>query len=83
MNPYLLAGIGPHYISVHSEQQAWGFIFSDNLGVGLQFFATPHQSFDIGYRFRHISTAGLAEPNLGINTHNWYIGYRKRYSHRF
>ena len=82
LSSYLLVGTGPHYISVRSERQAQGFIFSDNFGGGLQFLITRQQSLDVGYRFRHISNAGLEKPNRGINTNNWYIGYRWRFGNQ-
>jgi lipid A 3-O-deacylase PagL len=32
-------------------------------------------SFDVGYRYQHISDAGLTERNRGINSHLPYIGF--------
>lgn len=61
-------GAGPHYITVNTGLQAPGFIFSDNFEIG-----ASYHLFDINavvllkMRFRHISNAGLNEPNGGID----------------
>ncbi len=61
-------GSGPTYLSRHE----WGDI---NVATQLQF--TTHAGIDwditrhlrIGYRFTHMSNAGIKEPNPGINMH--------------
>ncbi len=61
-------GAGPHYITINTGLQARGFIFSDNFEIG-----AAYNLFDINtvvllkMRFRHISNAGLNEPNGGID----------------
>ncbi|MCG6534266.1 MAG: acyloxyacyl hydrolase [Syntrophales bacterium LBB04] len=72
---YLLGSIGPHYISLVTESQANGFIFSDTLGGGLYYFLSEGSAINIGYRFRHMSNAGLRYPNGGINTDILTVGY--------
>ncbi len=58
---------GPHYTSDTPSRQMPGFIFSDNLFVGwdYQIFQNLNASFQLG--FRHISNAGLSNPNGGVN----------------
>lgn len=64
-------GSGPHYIRVHTSQQARGFIFSDNFTTGWSHqLGSKNAWLDLKCRFRHISNAGLQEPNLGIDT--WF-----------
>ena len=66
----LVAGIssGPHYISVETDLQANGFIFSDNFELGFQLNLPEFGTFFVTKaRFRHISNAGLKSPNLGID----------------
>lgn len=61
-------GSGPHYITVRTEQQAPGFIFSDNFELGLTYLP-PGKAWGINLRsrFRHISNAGFKRPNIGID----------------
>jgi len=74
LHGFLLVALGPHYISLVTTQQANGFIFSDTVGGGLSLFLGPNRALSIGYRFRHLSNAGLASPNGGINTHFVTLG---------
>lgn len=64
---------GPHYISRdYPGLQAGGFLFSDNFAVGLDVpFGRSGKSLLVQTRFRHLSNAGLMEPNKGID--NWFV----------
>lgn len=75
LSAYVLAGVGPHYISVVTDDQANGFTFSDTAGVGLYYHLTDRSAINVGYRFRHLSNAGIQEPNGGIESHFGVIGY--------
>jgi hypothetical protein len=75
LSPYIMGSVGPHYISVVTNDQANGFIFADTIGVGFYYFLTKNSAINLGYRFRHISNADLADPNSGIDTHSGTIGY--------
>jgi len=72
---YIMGSVGPHYISVETEDQARGFAFADTLGAGLYYFVYENAALNIGYRFRHISNCGIKEPNSGIESHFGTIGY--------
>jgi hypothetical protein len=67
--PYIQGTVGPHYISVQTDDQASGFTFADTIGAGLYYFVTKTTAVNAGYRFRHMSNAGIKSPNGGINTH--------------
>jgi lipid A 3-O-deacylase len=43
------------------------FTFALHAGVGLRF--GPQERIELGYRFQHLSNAGLGDPNPGINFH--------------
>jgi hypothetical protein len=75
---YAGAGIGPHFINVETSQQANGFIFSDNLFVGMHQFV-GNRSWFLTYelKLRHISNAGLQNPNAGID--NVFLGFGVSY----
>ena len=75
LSPYIMGGVGPHYISAVTKDQANGFIFADTIGIGFYYFITEKSAINLGYRFRHLSNAGLADPNSGIDTHSGTIGY--------
>jgi hypothetical protein len=48
------------------------FQFTSHLGVNWDF--APH--WRVGYRFQHMSNAGLATPNPGLNLHIFSVSYR-------
>lgn len=59
-------GAGPHYVNVNTARQAKGFIFSDNLAFS---YRRKVNDYSLGFLFgvRHISNAGLQQPNSGID----------------
>lgn len=70
---YAGAGVGPHFINVVTSQQANGFIFSDNFFLGVHQIMSNRKWFmTYEVRFRHISNAGLQNPNAGID--NFFLG---------
>jgi len=75
MSLYALGSVGPHYISVVTEDQANGFVFSDMVGAGLYFHLTDKSAINVGYRFRHLSNGDTVKPNTGIDSHFGVIGY--------
>jgi hypothetical protein len=65
-------GSGPHYITVETGRQAKGFIFSDNFELGTAYnIKSINTTFLLKFRYRHISNAGLKEPNGGID--NFFV----------
>ncbi len=75
LSVYALGSAGPHYISVVTTKQASGFIFADTIGAGFYYYLTKDSAINVGYRFRHMSNANLADPNGGIDTNSGVIGY--------
>ncbi len=72
---YVMASVGPHWITLQTRDQANGFIFSDMAGVGLSIFVTDRSALNLGFRARHLSNAGLAKPNGGIDSYFGTVGY--------
>ncbi|MCI4670043.1 MAG: acyloxyacyl hydrolase [Bacteroidia bacterium] len=64
---YAFLSFGPHYVSGVPNRQSVGFIFSDNLFVGLQLQLVDQLWLDLRPGFRHISNAGLLPKNGGVN----------------
>ncbi|MEW7291616.1 acyloxyacyl hydrolase [Aquimarina sp. 2304DJ70-9] len=69
LNTYISFSSGPHYVSKALPHQADGFIFSDNLLVGINIKIETGVYLDVRTGFRHISNAGLKSPNRGINNY--------------
>ncbi|MEM9885578.1 MAG: acyloxyacyl hydrolase [Bacteroidota bacterium] len=63
----LRAGAGPHFINVETRRQAKGFIFSDNFALAYRTLLKDTQQLGITAGWRHISNAGLMQPNGGID----------------
>lgn len=64
------ASVAPMYLSIRSAEQGdAGFNFLIQAGGGLQYKVSDRVAIFAGYRFRHISHAGLSDrPNVGINS---------------
>ena len=74
--PYLEAAIGFHVLSrssIGDHRLSTAFQFGDHLGVGYRFGSKA--SYDLGYRFQHLSNAGIKRPNPGINFHQIRLQY--------
>lgn len=67
LSAYAGFGVGPHYVSGVPDRQSAGFLFSDNVFVGLAIRLSDELQLDLRGNFRHISNASLKRPNGGIN----------------
>ena len=69
LRPYAEFTGGPFWTDLggNIDEQANEFNFVLSGGVGLSWFVTPQLAANAGYRFHHISNAGTAFPNLGLN----------------
>ena len=69
------AGIYPTYISEATfgdDDFGETFQFTSAVGVNYNFL----RSMTIGYRFQHMSNAGISSENPGLNMHMIELGYR-------
>ncbi len=76
IRPYLEGGAGVHALTnvrTFANRLSTSFEFGSHAGAGLSFGDT-----DIGYRFQHLSNAGIASPNTGVNAHIIHFVYRFR-----
>lgn len=73
---YQMLGAGPHFMTAKIPRQATGFLFSDNLAIGMMKRLSRSKPVFLNFHFffRHLSNAGLREPNGGINTLNFRLG---------
>jgi len=65
---YAFISSGPHYVHCSSERQSDGFNFSDNFFLGMNVKINKNIYLDTRFGVRHISNAGIREPNRGFNT---------------
>jgi len=52
----------------------FGLYFQFTSHVGVEWHLGSH--VELGYRFQHMSNAGLGKPNPGLNMHMFMLGYR-------
>ena len=76
--PYVAIHAGPHYISNGIKRQVPGFIFSDNFSTGFLYKITNDFHLDLRLGIRHLSNAGIRNPNGGINSTQISIGMQFR-----
>ncbi len=70
---FILGSIAPMYMDTETERMAKGFSFSDVISLGLT-YKIKKVAFDVRYGVRHVSNAGLQQPNSGYNTTNLEFG---------
>ncbi len=73
---YLEGGIGAHLLStteLSNKPFSTSFQFGEHLGMGYRFGA--HGDMEIGYRYQHLSNAGIKRPNRGIEFHQIRLQY--------
>lgn len=77
IRPYVEAGVGLRIITHPTIAEGYtmssAFQFADMVGVGAKF--GERQQYQVGYRFQHLSNAGIKRPNPGIDFHQVYVQY--------
>ena len=71
----IVAGIYPTYIGQSkfgTEDFGETFQFTSEIGVNFNFC----RRWTVGYRFQHMSNAGISKENPGLNTHILELGFR-------
>ncbi len=71
LQPYLKLSLGMVYMSQHTPGQSTRFNFTEQGGMGVHYFFNTHTAVTLEGRFRHLSNAGIKQPNHGIN--NYFI----------
>ncbi|HXF65972.1 MAG TPA: acyloxyacyl hydrolase [Burkholderiales bacterium] len=75
--PFFEAGLGLHFFSekrIHAAKTFGStYEFGSHVGIGVRF--GPKHRFELGYRFRHFSNAGIKKPNPGINFNEFRLQY--------
>ncbi|HWR00359.1 MAG TPA: acyloxyacyl hydrolase [Chlorobaculum sp.] len=69
-------GSGPMYLGVRTTEQGnCGLNFLNQFGLGAQVAISGNSALSVGYRFRHLSNAGINQPNSGINSNALVVSY--------
>ena len=72
VTPYFELGGGPNWLSdvtIEDEFKSTQFQFGSILGFGIK-----TKQLEFGYRYLHISNAGIELPNPGTDFHNLHLG---------
>jgi hypothetical protein len=75
--PYIGIAYGANYITVDTEKQADGIIFTATAFAGVKKEIRNNYYVDLHVRGRHISNGGLKSPNYGIDTIFGGLGFSK------
>lgn len=79
IQPYIKAGPGMVYMTQNTAEQGTKFNFIETGAAGFHFFINKNTAFSAEYRFRHLSNAGIKEPNGGINSRFVLAGVTYQY----
>jgi lipid A 3-O-deacylase len=74
--PYAEIGLGMHLLShssIGGNRMSTAFQFGNHIGFGYRFGV--NQSFDLSYRFQHLSNASIKRPNPGTNFNQIRLQY--------
>ena len=74
ITPYIEGGLGAIHTTQNTHEQGTQYNFLSQVGAGLQFFLNDSFALKGGYRFRHMSNAGIDDDNSGINHHFVLVG---------
>ncbi len=76
---YGIGGVGVISESIDSPALANAFNFTPQIGAGVDFAITSQLAFEVAYRFRHSSDAGISEPNPAFNVNFFQAGLNYYY----
>lgn len=71
---YAEAGSGPYYYTLQAYEQSTQFNFISQGGAGVTYFLREDLGISVGYRRRHVSNAGIENPNGGIDGDEIVLG---------
>jgi opacity protein-like surface antigen len=76
---YIEGGAGLITESIDSPALAHAFNFTPQVGGGFDFAITPQMAFEVAYRFRHSSNAGIYKENPAFNVNFFQAGLNYYY----
>jgi len=75
VSPYIEGGAGIIHTNLRQRALGGTIEFTPQVGAGFYVHLTERLALNVGYRFHHISNAGTASQNLGVNSHKPYGGF--------
>ena len=72
--PFFDLGAGVSATDIGRPDLGSTFEFNTQIGGGLRWFFNAHAAITAQYRLLHLSNAGTAHPNGGVNTSMFYVG---------
>ena len=73
--PYIEGGLGVLYTDLRGYHLGGHFSFLETAGVGVSYFLGDNVALNVGWRYRHISNAGLYDHNVGLNSGIFLAGF--------
>jgi hypothetical protein len=73
--PYIIGGTGVMYTGLGGYRLSGPFEFASFGGAGIELFLTDTLAMSFSWRIRHISNAGIKDPNPGLNTQFVMLGF--------
>ena len=74
VRPFIEGGEGIMYTDLRKQRFGTPFNFSSQFGAGLEYQFRRDLTFTFAVRIRHMSNAGLASSNPGVNTYFGLVG---------
>ena len=74
VRPFIEGGEGAVYTDLRKQDLGTRLQFTSQIGAGLEYEIRPDLAVGIQGRFRHMSNAGMASSNPGINTVYGLVG---------
>ncbi len=74
LRPFIEGGEGIMYTDLRKQRFGTPINFSSQFGAGLEYQLRPDLTLTFAARIRHMSNAGLASSNPGVNTYFGLVG---------
>lgn len=75
IHPYVEGGVGALYHDIKGYGLGGGFSFAETVGAGVSYLLDKNLMLTVGYRFRHMSNAGIYEDNKALNSNIVMAGF--------
>ncbi len=72
--PYVEGGLGMLYTDLRGYHLGGHFSFMETFGTGVSYFVNDNVALSVGWRFRHVSNAGLYSRNAALNSDIFLAG---------
>jgi lipid A 3-O-deacylase len=73
--PYIEGGVGALYHDIKGYGLGGGFSFTETIGGGVAYRLDERLMLTVGYRFRHMSNAGIYNDNTAVNSNLVLAGF--------